>query len=344
MNRMRGTSLGLLIGGGAALLAVLLAAGLPASSLAQSRPKPAPETIAPGTVWRESRTGIEFVYVPGGEFEQGCGDWIKGCSSDARPPRRVKLDSFWIARTEISQGQWRTMMPVNPARQRPGERYPTEQVSWFQAQEFVKRLTEESGRGIYSLPTEAQWEYACRAGGKKLEYGTADGKLDRTSANYGTDSCCGPDASDGYSQASPGGTYPPNALGIFDMTGNLWEWVQDTYDGSAYLSGRVKNPVADDKGPVRVTRGGSFTSSPGISRCTDRKDTPAETRYFDIGFRVVHVETPPAKTTSAAGRPGDPPPAPEVIRSADDLPAGLVPKSNWQKWARDHGMPLDRCC
>jgi formylglycine-generating enzyme required for sulfatase activity len=327
-----------------AALVLLVAAALPSSAPAQLRSKPGADAIAAGTAWRESLTGVEFVYVPGGEFEQGCGAWITNCSSDAKPSRRVKLDSFWIAKTEITQGQWRTMMGVNPSRQRPGERYPTEQVSWIQAQEFVHRLNDQSGRGIFSLPTEAQWEFACRSGGKRIAFGTADGKLDRQSANYGTDSCCGPDATDGYSQSSPAGTYPPNTLGLHDMTGNLWEWVQDNYDGSAYLSGRVTNPMMEDKGPTRVIRGGSFTSSPGISRCTDRRDMGAETRYFDVGFRVVRIDVPPKKTAQSS-RPFDPNPAPDAILKPDDLPAALVaPKSNWQKWAHDHNVPLDRCC
>jgi len=323
-------------------LALLLAAA--AVRADDGKPKGAGGTSAE-TTWREAATGMEFVLVPGDEFEQGCGDWAGDCFSDAKPPRRVKLRSFWIGKHEVTQGQWRVIMGVNPAQQRPGERFPVERVSWVQAQEFIRRLNQDSGNGKFRLPTEAEWEFACRAGGKPLRYATEGGSLDRAKANYGTEQCCGRDPGDGFSESSPVGAFAPNALGIYDMTGNLWEWVQDTYDGSAYLSGQTVDPVVDDQGPVRVTRGGSFTSSPGISRCVDRRDTAAETRYFDLGFRLVRMVEGPAKKTAAQGKPSDPPRAPEVIRSPEDLPAALVaPQSNWQKWAREHGMTLEKCC
>ena len=271
------------------------AAGLPASSSAQAPPAGLSGPVPAGTVWQEPLTGMEFVFVPGGVFEQGCGDWISGCSNDAKPPRKVTLHGFWIGKYEVTQTQWKLVMGTNPLQPRPGERYPIERVSWSDVQEFARRMREGISAGQYALPTEAQWEYACRAGGQRRQYGTASGKLDLHSANYGTEQCCGRDARDGYLEAARVGSYPPNGLGLHDMTGNLWEWVQDTYDEQAYVKSPVTDPVQQSKSPVRVTRGGSYMSSPGMSRCTDRKSIDPDTRDFDLGFRLVWQQTGPAK-------------------------------------------------
>jgi formylglycine-generating enzyme required for sulfatase activity len=267
----------------------------PHPSCAQGPPAGDGGRIPAGTVWREPLTGIEFVYVPGGVFEQGCGDWISGCSSDAKPPRKVTLREFWIGKYEVTQTQWKVFMGVNPLQPRPGERYPVERVSWLEAAEFVRKMSAEVGHGSFALPTEAQWEYACRAGGKRRAYGTESGGLDRRSANYGTDQCCGRDASDGYSEATRVGSYAPNGLGLYDMTGNLWEWVRDTYDEQAYVKSPVTDPVQESGTTIRVTRGGSYMTSPGISRCTDRKGLDPATREFDLGVRLVWTKTEPAK-------------------------------------------------
>jgi formylglycine-generating enzyme required for sulfatase activity len=186
---------------------------------------------APGQAWREPTTGMEFVPIPGGTYEQGCGSWTSDCDDDEKPTRRVTLSPFWLGRTEVTQEQWTRVMGSNPSRFQ-GEERPVEQVSWDDAQEFIRRLNAQSRGATFRLPTEAEWEYACRAGGKPVPYGTQGGELSPRLAKY--------DSRDG---TVPVGRYPPNALGLHDMSGNVWEWTQDVYDGNAYLSGTVTNPV-----------------------------------------------------------------------------------------------------
>lgn len=198
---------------------------------------------------------------------------------------------FWLGRHEVTQGQWTTLMGRNPsAFKELGADAPVEMVSWKDAMEFGRKLTErERAAGrlpagyVYTLPTEAQWEYACRAG-SNLPYA---GELE-SMAWYGA-------------KASGGSTHPvgkkaANAWGLFDMHGNVWEWCRDWY-AEAYLPGVDGQPVADPLGPpagaYRVNRGGSWRSSADTCRSAFRHWLAPNDRGNGLGFRLALVrETP----------------------------------------------------
>jgi formylglycine-generating enzyme required for sulfatase activity len=221
---------------------------------------------------------MEFVYVAGGEYEQGCGAWTNDCQEDEKPTRRVKLSPFWMGRTEVTQGQWKRIMDSNPSYLKKGDDYPVERVSWNDAQQFIARLNAQSRGVTFRLPTEAEWEYACRAGGKPVTYGTATGQLNTSLAKY--------DSGDGTAAV---GSYPPNNLGLHDMSGNVWEWVQDVYNDKAYQSGSTSDPVNERSGAHRVLRGGGWFNVPRLVRCSFRDGVDPGDRNVYLGFRLART-------------------------------------------------------
>lgn len=219
-----------------------------------------------GDTWIEPITGMVFVWVPGGCFMMGnrSGDPCE------MPVHQVCLDGFWIGKHEVTQAQWTKLMGDNPSEfKKCGGNCPVESVSWYDCQAFIKKLGD-----TYSLPTEAQWEYAARSGGKNEIY--AGGKdIDRV-AWYSENT---------KTKTQPVGTKAPNGLGIFDMSGNVWEWCQD-WRGN-YLPNDVKNPVGPSSGSYRVIRGGACYSMASWVRTTNRGRFYPEFRYLLTGFRLV---------------------------------------------------------
>lgn len=225
---------------------------------------------------RESNTQIAFVWVPGGCYEMGCGSWINNCNDNERPAHEICIDGFWISRHEVTQSQWKKVMKDNPSRFKNGDNYPVEQVSWDHAKEFIKKLNAlNNGHNIFRLPTESEWEYAARNGGKKEKYAGGD-DIDRVAWN---------------SENSEGGTHPvgtkaPNGLGIYDMSGNVWEWCEDVYSKDAYHLHQRDNPVYMGKGFTRVSRGGGYNTPERYCRSTVRFGDGPDYRR-DMGFRLV---------------------------------------------------------
>jgi formylglycine-generating enzyme required for sulfatase activity len=258
---------------GLSQLAAKLTAQPGTVGLAVSTCGPAPTSP---NVWREPLTCMEFVRVPAGEFVEGCYPGATGCDDDELPGRRVRISEVWMSKTEVTQGQWTRLIGNNPSAFPKAPDYPVENVSWDDAQQYIRLLNSRSGAVLFRLPTEAEWEYASRAGGKAYTHGTQTGLFDPKLAKVNSSDSTAPVAS-----------FPPNELGLYDMSGNVSEWVQDTYDESAYASGPETNPVTEGVGPRRVLRGGSWYSNRKISRCTDRnKDTPTF-RGNRVGFRVA---------------------------------------------------------
>ena len=238
--------------------------------------------------WRDPVTGMVFVRVAGGSFEMGCHSGNEGeCDGDEKPVRTVRLSPFWLGKHEVTQGQWNRIMGNNSSTFKKGDNYPVEQVSWDDVQTFIRKLNARSSV-TFRLLSEAQWEYACRAGGTPLKYGTATGRLTRRTANYGTEDCCKGDSSDGHLNTSPVGSYDANGLGLHDMTGNVWEWVQDIK--TSYDNVGTDNPIYEGSGASRVNRGGGWNYSPQYLRCSFRYSFTPSRRDYSLGFRFLRTE------------------------------------------------------
>ena len=211
---------------------------------------------------------MKMIFVEGGTFAMGStsGD------SDEKPVHNVTLDSYYIGETEITQAQWRAIMGSNPSSY-TGDNRPVESVSWEDAQEFCKKLSELTGKR-YVLPTEAQWEYAARGGKKSKGYTYSGSNNVSEVAVYDTSS---------HSNVK---SKMPNELGIYDMSGNVWEWCSDWYGSSYYSSSPQTNTQGPSSGSDRVLRGGSWGSDSGNCRVANRGSSPSA-RYYDSGFRVV---------------------------------------------------------
>ncbi len=235
----------------------------------------------------EPITGMEFVYVSKGCFMMGSNNG----NHDEKPVHKVCVDDFWMGKYEVTQGQWEKLMKSNPSHFKKGNDYPVEQVSWGDAQEFIDKLNAQSGKNKnYRLPTEAEWEYACRASG---------------SGKY-----CGGDDSDAlawYRSNSGGTTHPvekkqANAFGLYDMSGNVWEWCADWYGANYYSSSSQDNPTGPVSGSGRVVRGGSWLNLGGHVRSTYRYY-----RRSPVGQALPLRRLPPCLRSSVSRRRGSDP-------------------------------------
>lgn len=233
----------------------------------------------PGDIWRDPTTGMEFVWVSGESFRMGSNDGIE----DEKPKHWVTVDSFWIGKYEVTQGQWQKIMGGNSSNFKKGFNYPVEQVSWNDCQEFIRKLNQQSGN-IFRLPTEAEWEYACRAGTTTpFSFGST---ISTDQANY-----------DSISTVSIG-SYKPNAFGLYDMHGNVCEWCADWYYGDYYSHSPGHNPRGPENGSPhqrrgaarRIFRGGSWHYESRHARSAKRfKCWPSESNDY-VGFRLVVSE------------------------------------------------------
>lgn len=228
--------------------------------------------------------GLETVTVPAGCLDMGCGEWTDSCNDDERPLHRVCLTAFQIGRYEVTQAQWIGMMGYNPAFFKDDDRLPVENVSWEDAQNFIQRLNRMTGCQ-YRLPSEAQWEYAARSGGRPEKYA---GGSDLDGLGWYADNSRG--------KTHPVGGKPPNGLGIHDMSGNVWEWCHDWYAGDYYRNSSEQDPVGPVDGPFRVLRGGSWLVSAEGCRAAARGGSGPGNRNQYFGFRLVCLP----------GQPGEP--------------------------------------
>ncbi len=237
--------------------------------------EPEPPIPGPGETWTDPVTGMEFVLVPGGCYEMGCGDWTDSCWSDELPVHEVCLDGFWMGKYEVTQGQWTQVMGSNPSHFKSGDNYPVEMVSWNDVQDFISALNSR-GTSIFRLPTEAEWEYAARSGGREEKYAGGDDldSLGWYSGNSG-------------SRTHEVGTKASNGLGIYDMSGNVWEWVSDWYKHDYYAESPKYNPQGPSTGSLRVIRGGSWNSHARYCRAAVRDSFRPALRPSLIGFRLA---------------------------------------------------------
>ncbi|PHK31322.1 serine/threonine protein kinase, partial [Nostoc linckia z15] len=234
---------------------------------------------------------LEMVSIPGGTFIMGSPD-NKGKANE-RPQHQVTVREFLMGKYQITQAQYEAIMGNNPAYFRTnGANRPVENVSWKNALEFCQKLSQKTKRN-YRLPSEAEWEYACRAGTTTPFYFGETITVDL--ANYNGNYTYASAPKGQYrGQTTPVGNFPPNAFGLYDMHGNVWEWCQDYYhnnyqyapiDGSAWLqTGLFSNLLSD-----RLVRGGSWGFLPEGCRSANRKADGVDLRFNSIGFRVVFV-------------------------------------------------------
>ncbi|MBI5165822.1 MAG: SUMF1/EgtB/PvdO family nonheme iron enzyme [Magnetospirillum sp.] len=242
---------------------------------------------APGTVFRDCADCPEMVVVPAGSFVMGSDDG----DADEKPVHRVTIGrAFAVGKYEVTQGEWQAVMGGNSNPSKfPGLRNPVEQVSWDDAQEFIRRLNAKvrsvvsvstGGDGPYRLLTEAEWEYAARAGTTtKWSCGDSEGCLSSV-AVYGANS---------GGRTAAVGSKSGNGFGLHDLHGNVWEWVQDCFADSYVNASSDGSPVIGINTCNRVSRGGSWINSPRGLRFADRDWNPPVNRVNFLGFRLART-------------------------------------------------------
>lgn len=221
----------------------------------------------------------DLVLVKGSCFQMG--DVFGDGGEHERPVHEVCLADYYISKYEVTQRQWQQVMGSNPALHQNNPDYPVDIVSWWDIEEFIEKLNAQTNRN-YRLPTEAEWEFACRAGGKGVKYGTKDGTLSEDLALYLQDEEEG-------NPLMPVGSFPPNQLGLHDMSGNASEWVMDWYDRNHYGQSPVNNPVVlkTRLETLKVRRGGNWADQGWILRCTNRNYRRPGLRLIGLGFRLA---------------------------------------------------------
>ena len=214
----------------------------------------------------------DMVFVKGGTFQMGSNDG----SDDEKPIHTVTVTGFYIGKYEVTQKQWKEIMGSNPSSFKDCDNCPVESVSWNDVQNFLKKLNEKTG-GNYRLPTEAEWEYAARGGNKTNGYKYSGSNSVDDVAWY---------TSNSGSKTHTVGTKQANELGIYDMSGNVWEWCGDWYDKDYYKNSPENNPKGASSGLNRVLRGGSWAVDAGGCRSANRLRINPGSTALDVGFRI----------------------------------------------------------
>jgi formylglycine-generating enzyme required for sulfatase activity len=230
----------------------------------------------------ENSIGIKLAFIPAGEFQMGSPDSDSGVLDSEKPQHTVRITKpLYMGVTEVTQEQYERMMGSNPSRFK-GAQLPVENVSWEEAVEFSRKLSElpaeRSAGRVYRFPTEAEWEYACRAGSKTRYYFGDDSSMLAEHAWFDSNS---------DSKTHPVGTKKPNAWGLYDMYGNVGEWCSDWYDGGYYANSPVDDPLGPTAGSYRVNRGGGWLSRAGFCRSAYRYRFSPGSRSGILGFRLA---------------------------------------------------------
>jgi len=218
---------------------------------------------------------LEMVLIPAGKFKMGSPESEKGHSKAETQHEVILTKPFYLGKYEVTQEQWESVMGKNPSDTKGGK-LPVTQVSWEDCQEFIKKLNAKT-KGGYRFPTEAEWEYACRAG-TTTAY-SFGGEITPKDANYFDSKIGKPVAV---------GSYKGNAFGLYDMHGNVWEWCEDWY--GSLQDGEVMDPKGPAKGEIRVLRGGSFFFYGSSARSSFRLFYYPTNRYLNFfGFRLART-------------------------------------------------------
>lgn len=216
-------------------------------------------------------TGMTFALIPAGSFEMGSPPAEKDREAQELRHRVTIARAFYLGVDEVTQQQWTKVMQTNPSNFQGCPTCPVERINYFDVQALIDRLNRDSSWPGFRLPTEAEWEYACRAGGSAA-YGVSD-RIDRARANYDGD------------RTMPVGSFPANGWGLFDMSGNVWEWTSDNY--APYPGGSAPDRVGytSDR---KVIRGGSWRFGADSARCALRYTHRPQDRGYSLGVRLAH--------------------------------------------------------
>ncbi|MCP4110777.1 MAG: formylglycine-generating enzyme family protein [Desulfobacteraceae bacterium] len=269
--------------------------------------------------WREPETRMKFVWIPGGCFQMGSPADEKGRESDEGPVHKVCVDGFWIGKYEVTNAQFRQFKAEHKINRTPtgqplnNDNQPAVLVSWNDAEMFAKWLTEQNkGKYTFRLPTEAEWEYACRGGKSEPVYDDEDicqyaNVHDKRSKSLNMFHWKHYKCDDSYGATAPVGSFEPNDFEVFDMLGNASEWCEDEYSKEAYSKHQQKNPlfrnkvrnktsgnpkpasVRKTKASIRAVRGGNWRTGPNHVRYADRDLYSSIAGKKSIGFRLVRT-------------------------------------------------------
>ncbi len=267
-------------------------------SLGLFRPDP-PNAPKPGALWKDPATGMEFVWVPGGCFKMGSPSSEDGRDDSEGPAHEVCVSGLWVGKYAVTNAQYRKFKPKHDSRDFKGfslngDRQPAVNLSWNDATVYAQWLSGQ-GSGRFRLPTEAEWEYAARAGTTTSWFWGDNPKdackyanlEDKTTERLLWSAIFPPDCDDGYGVTAPVGSFRPNAFGLYDMLGNAWQWCEDVYDKNAYGAHPRENPVSTGGGADRVCRGGSWRGALYRARASARNPRLPEYSNDDIGLRLV---------------------------------------------------------
>jgi formylglycine-generating enzyme required for sulfatase activity len=221
---------------------------------------------------------LEMVLIPAGQFEMGSPESDNDAADDEKPRHRVKITKpFYLGKFPVTQAQWKAVTGSNPSKFH-GLNDPVEQISWYECQQFIGKLNTILGNGRCCLPSEAQWEYACRAGSStRYSFGDDPSHLGEH-AWY---------AANAGGRTHSVGLKKPNAWGLYDMTGNVWEWCQDWYARDYYATSPFDDPSGPSSGTLRVCRGGGWGFSVRDCRSAYRGDVVPEFRHPLLGLRIA---------------------------------------------------------
>jgi formylglycine-generating enzyme required for sulfatase activity len=231
--------------------------------------------------------GMKFVWIPSGSFAMGSPNNEKGRGDD-EILHKVTVKGFYLGVHAVTQEQWQGVMGNNPSEFKGDKRLPVDSVSWHDCQDFIRKLRDQDKKP-YRLPTEAEWEYACRAGSTTAFHFGETVSTDQ--ANYNGNFTYGNGKKGVYrAKTVVVGSFPANAWGLHDMHGNVWQWCQDWHGGYAVKD--VADPQGPKTGKNRVLRGGSWASNPIFCRCANRNFSDPDNRTEFHGFRVCFNREP----------------------------------------------------
>lgn len=253
-----------------------------------------------GQTWTDPATGMEFVWIPEGCFMMGTPEGTEEFFQNEAPRHEVCVDGFWMARYEVSNAQYRMKDPGHDSKgyenlSLNGGRHPVVGITWDRAKAFTDWMSGK-GNGRFRLATEAEWEYAARAGTDTSRFwgdapdaacpfaNVADRASKRRFPKWEFHDC-----EDGFAGTAPVGSFKPNAFGLYDMIGNAWEWCEDVYDAEAYAKHAPRNPLMTGSGTMRIQRGGGWSSYRRFVRVGYRRAKEQDFSNKNTGLRVVRI-------------------------------------------------------